>query len=239
MKIEPAKNNSADRKESKSVFKSETSAFQTSNLLKPSTAQVPAPATTSAFSKILEETRQQNDNDNSVAAKTDSSDTDSKTSKSEKDEKTARVADEKKETDERGSGKGDGDARQDGDENQSQMIALAALQTPTAVTDSKAPAARSILHVADLERIVSTIRGETFQHQKQVIIALKNSVLQGLQIKLTLTESGKVKAEFLALDKQVEKQLNQRKPELSEILKNRSTLFSEVEVKSQNRDEKE
>lgn len=240
MKIEPAKNHSADRKESKNVFKTETSAFQTSNPLKSSAEAVPAPPTTSAFSKILEETRKQNEKETSPSAKTDSSDTDSKTSKSEKDEKTARVADEKKEAEERGGKNGDSDARQDGEENQSPLIALAALQTNSAaVSDSKAPAARSILHIADLERIVSTIRAETFQNQKQVIIALKNSVLQGLQITLTLTESGKVKAEFVALDKQVEKQLNQRKRELSEILKNRSSLFSEVEVKSQNPDEKE
>ena len=239
MKIEPAKNHSVDRKESKNVFKTETSAFQTSNLLKPSADQLPPAPTTSAFSKILEETRKQNDKDNSPAAKTDAPDTDSKTSKSEKDEKTARVADEKKEAEERGDGKGDGDARQEADENQSQLIALAALQTPAQISESKAPAARSILHVADLERIISTIRTETFHNQKQVTIALKNSVLQGLQIKLTLTENGKIKAEFLALDKQVEKQLNQRKRELSEILKNRAALFSEVEVKSRNADEKE
>ena len=239
MKIEPAKNHSADRKESKNVFKTETSAFQTSNSLKTSVEQVPTPPTTSAFSKILEETRKQNEKENSPAAKTDSSDTDSKTSKSEKDEKTARVADEKKEAEERGGKNGDSDARQEADEKQSQMIALAALQTSPVISDSKAPAARSILHVTDLERIVSSVRAETFQNQKQVTIALKNSVLQGLQIKLTLTENGKIKAEFLALDKQVEKQLNQRKRELSEILKNRSSLFFEVEVKSQNPDEKE
>jgi hypothetical protein len=239
MKIEPAKNQSVDRKESKNVFKTETSAFQTSTIAKTSAEQTPPAPTTSAFSKILEETRKQNDKDNSAPTKTDSPDTDSKTSKSEKDEKTARVADEKKEAEERENGKGDSDASQNGDENQSQLIALAALQSPAQTSDAKAPAARSILHVADLERIISTIRTETFQNQKQVTIALKNSVLQGLQIKLTLTESGKIKAEFLALDKQVEKQLNQRKRELSEILKNRSTLFSEVEVKSQNADDKD
>jgi hypothetical protein len=238
MKIEPAKNHSADRKESRNVFKTEASAFQTSNPLKSSAEQTPAPAANSAFSKILEETRKQNEKENSPTAKTDSSDPDSKTSKSERDEKLARVADEKKETDERGGKNGDSDARPDGDENQTQTIALAALQSLPVISDAKAPAARSILHVADLERIVSSVRAETFQNQKQVVIALKNSVLQGLQIKLTLTENGKIKAEFLALDKQVEKQLNQRKRELSEILKNRSTLFSEVDVKSQDPEEK-
>lgn len=240
MKIEPAKNHSADRKQSKNVFKTENSRFQPSSPPQSPAETISAPASaTTAFSKILEEARRQNEKDNLPAAKIDSSETDSTASKSEQDEKTARVADEQKETQERGGKNKDSDAHQEGDENQSGLIALAALSTPTAAAaESKVPAARSILHIADLERIVSTVRSETFQNQKQITIALKNSVLQGLQIKLTLTEGGKIKAEFLALDKQVEKQLNQRKGELFKILKNRSALFSEVEVKSQDANEK-
>jgi hypothetical protein len=235
MKIEPAKNHSIDKKESKNVFKTETSVFNSSNSLK--TAEtVPAP-TSSAFAKILEENLKEKDN--SPVAKTDSADNDTKTSKSERDEKLSRLAEEKKELEERNSKNGDSDARGDGDENQSQMISLAALQSQINSVSETASPARSILHVADLERIISTIRTENFQNQKQVTIALKNSVLQGLQIKLTITENGKIKAEFLALNEQIKKQLNLRKKELSEILANRSALFSEVEIKSQNEREKE
>ena len=230
MKIEASKNHPVDKKDSKNVFKTESSVFSTSNPLKPNEA-VPAP-TTSAFAKILEETRKQNEKDNSQTAKTDSADHDSKTSKSEKDEKIDRPADEKKELEERNSRNGDGEPN--GDENHSQTAALAALQLQMNVaSDPTAPAARSILHVADLERIIATIRSETFQNQKQVIIALKNSVLQGLQIKLTILENGKLKAEFLALNEQIKKQLDKRKNELAEILHHRAALFSEIEVKSQ------
>jgi hypothetical protein len=238
MKIEPAKNHSVDRKESKNVFQTEHSVFETSNPLK-NVSAVPAPST-GAFAKILEETRKQNEKDQPAALKTDSADHDSKSSKSEKDEKIARLADEQQELEERSGRDGDSDARQETDENQSQLAALAALQASAApVTETAAPAARSILHVADLERIISTIRTESFQNQKQVTIALKNSVLQGLQIRLTITENGKLKAEFLALDEQVKKQLNARKKELSEILHNRSALFTEIEIKSSDSNEKD
>jgi len=234
MKIEPAKNHSIDKKESKNVFKTETSVFNSSNPLK--TVETPAP-TTSAFAKILEENLKEKDN--STAPKSDSSEHDTKASKSEKDEKISRLRDEKKELEERNSHNGDSDARQDGDENQSQLISLVALQSQINSASETVSPARSILHIADLERIISTIRTENFQNQKQVTIALKNSVLQGLQIKLTITENGKIKAEFLALNEQIKKQLNLRKKELTDILHNRSGLFSEVEIKSQNQTEKE
>lgn len=230
MKVEASKNNPVERKDAKNVFKTETSVFNTSNPLK-TAAPTPAPSE-SAFAKILEETRKEKDN--SATAKTDSTEMDAKASKSEKDEKMSRAAEEKKELEERKRENDDGDARQSGDENQSQTAALAAMKAQASIKSEIAvPAARSILHVADLERIVSTIRTETFQNQKQVVIALKNSVLQGLQIKLTLAENGKVKAEFLALDEQIKKQLNLRKKELSDILHNRVALFSEIEINSQ------
>lgn len=222
MKVEAAKNNSVDKKETKNVYKTEKSVFNTTtNPLK----AVETP-TTGAFAKILEETRREKEI--SRAAKPDSGDSDKQTLKSEKDEKISRTADENKETEEHGGKHGDADA-QHGDENHSQTIPLAVSQS-SSNSEISAPAARSILHVADLERIVAAIRTETFQNQKQVAIALKNSVLQGLQIKLTLTENGKVRAEFLAGGEQVKKQLKQRKKELTEILGNRSALFSEVEI---------
>jgi len=237
MKIEAAKNQTIEKQESKNLFKTETSVFN--SLTPPKTAEHLPPPTTSAFSKILEETRKENEKDGPTTAKSDSADHDTKSSKSEKDEKVNRQSDEKKELEERNGQNGDSDARQDGDENPASAMLLAALPPPTGqVAETAAPAARSILHVADLERIISTVRSETLQNQKQVTIALKNSILEGLEIKLTITENGKLKAEFLALNEQIKKQLNQRKNELTDILKNRSALFSEVEVKSKKEDEK-
>jgi len=226
MKIESAKNNQADKKETRNVFKSEKSVFNTSNPLK----SVETQPTTGAFQKILEETRREKQN--SPAAKGDSAEGEAKAGKSESEEKLKSPADEK--TEEKHEKQGDGDTGQSSDDSQSQQqLALASLiqQTNTGV-EITAPPARAILHVADLERIVATIRTDTFQSQKQVTIALKNSILQGLQIKLTLAENGKVKAEFFAGSEQVQKQLKQRRKELAEILGNRSALFSDVEINS-------
>ncbi|CAN5694605.1 hypothetical protein BH20ACI4_BH20ACI4_11340 [soil metagenome] len=66
---------------------------------------------------------------------------------------------------------------------------------------------------------------------------LKNSVLEGLQIKLTIDENGKLKAEFLAINEKFKEQLKARKHELSEIFKNRGAKFSELEIKT-NRENK-
>jgi hypothetical protein len=240
MRIETAKNNQVDKKDTTNNFKTEKSLFDTTNQLK--TAESVPAQTTGAFAKILDEARKQGDKDkdNSPTSKSDTPEKNSKSSKSESDEKVNRQADEKKELEERNSKNGDSDARQNDDDSQASALALAAMQPETKiVSEISAPAARSILHIADLERIVSSIRTQTFQNEKQVTIALKNSIMEGLQIKLTINENGKIKAEFLALNEQIKKQLNARKKELSDILSNRSALFSEVEVKSQNEGQKE
>jgi hypothetical protein len=227
MRIEPAKNNQAEKKESVNNFKPESSVFSTNQ--SKSLEVVPAP-TTSAFSKILEETRKQNGKDDAPNVKRESSEHSSKTSKSDDDAKSIRRADEQKELDERNNkdGNSDGDTN---DDSQAAALALAAMQLKSSpVSESSVPAARAILHVADLERIISSVRTENFQNTRQLIIALKNSVLQGLEIKLSITEDGKLKAEFLALNEQIKKQLNMRKKELSDILRDRASIFSEVVV---------
>ncbi|HEY8561460.1 MAG TPA: hypothetical protein VIL74_13880 [Pyrinomonadaceae bacterium] len=226
MKIDASKNHPGERKESKNVFKAETSVFQTA------TPPKPPPASTGAFAKILEETRRDQERNDPSPVKNDAPEADSKTSETEKNKEMSRAADEPQESEERNSEGGDGDGAPNGDENYTPQTGLANLPPRAATSAETAPAARSILHVADLERIVSYIRTENFQNRKQVTIALKNSVLQGLQIRLTITENGKLKAEFLALDRQIKSKLEKRRKELSEILKNRSPLFSEIAISS-------
>ena len=46
-------------------------------------------------------------------------------------------------------------------------------------------AARSILHIADLERLVSTIRMQTqLNGKREIILQLKHSIMEGLQVKI-------------------------------------------------------
>jgi hypothetical protein len=235
MRIETAKNNQAEKKESVNNFKTENSVFSTNQLK--SVEVAPAP-TTSAFSKILEETRKQNSKEGSPNAKAESSEHSSKTSKSDDETNSVRHADDQKELDERNQKDGSGDGQTD-DDSQAAALALAAMQLETkSVSDTSVPAARAILHVADLERIVSSVRTESFQNTRQLTIALKNSVLQGLEIRLSITESGKLKAEFLALNEQIKKQIDMRKKELSDILQNRASIFSEVVVTTNPQPEK-
>lgn len=237
MRIEPAKNNQAEKKDSVNNFKTENSVFGTNQLK--SVEAVPAP-TTSAFSKILEETRKQNSKEGSPNAKTDSSEHSSKTSKSDDEKNSVQRADDQKELDERNQKDGGSDGQTD-DDSQAAALAMAAMQLETTkpISDTSVPAARAILHVADLERIVSSVRTESFQNTRQLTIALKNSIMQGLEIKLTIMEDGKLKAEFLALNEQIKKQLNMRKKELSDILQNRASIFSDIEITTKQQPEKQ
>lgn len=236
MKIEFSRNHSAEqRKESKNVFKTEATVFDRSTPSKMPAAT--PPPTGGAFAKILEETRREKDE--RTSARIDSADSDTATPKSERDEKTGRAVEEKNESEEKNSQSGESDAGNRDGEQPPVLAAQIKLSQPATNPEKTAPAARAILHIADLERMIATIRTETFRQQKQVLIALKNSVLKGLQIRLTIDANGQIKAEFLALNEQIKKQLNRRKNELSEILKNRAPLFSEVEIKSRDAAEKE
>lgn len=89
----------------------------------------------------------------------------------------------------------------------------------TAVT-SDATAARSILHVADLERIVSAVRAQLADGRHVVTIELRRSVLEGLQVRLS-AEGGRVTAEFIAASERVRSQLDARATELADLLRGR------------------
>ncbi len=142
---------------------------------------------------------------------------------------------------EREENKGGGERGESGDENENPaMIAsLGVLSNGKVSGETSIPAARSILHIADLERIVSTLRTIETKNSQQVLIALKNSILEGLQIKLTIDENGKLKAEFLALNEKIKEQLKARKSELSDIFKNRGVKFTELEIKTNSEADKE
>lgn len=229
MRIEPAKNSQTDKKDSL-TNKSENSSRNASAQTKVPDAP---PPTAGAFAKILDEARKQAGKDKDLAGKADSSERETKSSESEGDAKTGRSVQSKKDLEEKNkheSGSGGGD-EQSNDENQSAaLVSLGFLAETKPLPDGSIPAARSILHVADLERIISTIRTQNFKNAQQITIALKHSVLEGLQIRLTMAENGKLKAEFLASNEQIKNQLNARRRELSEIFKKRSVNFSELNI---------
>jgi len=109
----------------------------------------------------------------------------------------------------------------------------AALREVSAVGENTS--ARAILHVADLERIVSAVRAQSVEGGRHVVtIELRRSVLEGLKVKLSAEGGGRVTAEFIAASERVRSQIDARSGELAELLRGRgvnlATLRTSVET---------
>jgi hypothetical protein len=97
------------------------------------------------------------------------------------------------------------------------------------VTTQEQPGARAILHIADLERIVSAVRTQTLAAgTREVTIELRRSVLEGLRVKLSSDGAGRVTAEFLAASERVRAQIDARASELAEIMRSRGVNLASV-----------
>ncbi|MEO6590596.1 MAG: hypothetical protein ABIP06_14975 [Pyrinomonadaceae bacterium] len=232
MRVESSKTNQTS-KASQTVDKVDKSesVFRSTNTVNSQIAVPTSAPTTGAFEKIMNEARQQSTKDDKPTSKTENRTQNSESFDIKKDEEKDVKAHEKLK--QRDHNKGDGDDGGENDqENPAMFTSLGLFGNGKVVNENSIPAARSILHVADLERIVSTLRTIETNNSKQVLIVLKNSVLEGLQIKLTVDENGKLKAEFLALNEKFKEQLKARKNELSEIFKNRGVKFQHLEIKT-------
>lgn len=113
-----------------------------------------------------------------------------------------------------GSNQTGGDGRGGGFEHR------AGLREVSAVGDTTS--ARAILHIADLERIVSAVRAQVVEGGRHVVtIELRRSVLEGLKVKLSADSGGRVTAEFFAASERVRSQIDARAGELAELLRGR------------------
>ena len=228
MKIESSKTTQAEKKSIAPNDKPETT-FR--SLFNPA-EKIDSSSPTGGFAKVLEETRNQNakDKDSLSGRKTDHSGQNSETAEAKKDEETGENVPNREKVEEKNK-KHDSDKEQSDEQDKNSAFALSGLQTAMkSASETAVPAARSILHVADLERIVSLIRTQNLKNVEQVVIALKHSVLEGLQIKLTIDENGTLKAEFLALNEQIKNQLNARKQEITQIFRERGVKLSDLNV---------
>ena len=91
------------------------------------------------------------------------------------------------------------------------------------------PGARLILHIADLERIVSAVRTQALAGGvREVTLELRRSVLEGLRVKLSTDGAGRVTAEFLAASERVRAQVDARSSELAELMRSRGVNLAEV-----------
>ena len=83
-------------------------------------------------------------------------------------------------------------------------------------------AARSILHIADLERMISVIRKQTsLGGKREITLELKRSILEGLKVKITIGEAAQTQIEFLAAGEKIRSQIENHSEELAEILRGR------------------
>ena len=223
MKVDRAAADKADR----------TDAPSNTRNIQPQTSANPSPLKSAdqpnqgAFSKVLESARPANDSDRPETKAADpNTDPSVEGSNETKDHKSVDGNESRRDGQESFGGDADG-----GDGSAWAAAPQVSLNTAGTETNGTVPPARSILHVTDLERIVSAVRSESFAGTKQVTIDLKNSVLDGLRITLTLTEQGNLKAEFVALNEQIKKQLDARRSELQSVLKSRSIKCGELMVK--------
>lgn len=235
MRIETSKNHQAEKqteKNDKSNFKTEKTLFDSSTQVKK--AEVSNAPTVGAFEKILIEARKESggEKDKFFNGKGDASES-AKSAEKDEDLELSRRLEQKAELKEKNRREGKGGNSSGDDESSAAFAAPSFSAEKKSSADAEiAPAARSILHVADLERIVSFVRTQTLKDSKEITIALKHSVLEGLQIKIFLGQNGKLKAEFLAANEQTKTQLKKRQSELLEILSNRSSKFAEIEILS-------
>lgn len=94
---------------------------------------------------------------------------------------------------------------------------------------TEAAAARSILHIADLERIIAAVRAQTLANgRREVTLELQRSVLEGLRIKISTDEAGRVTAEFIAASERVRAQLDARSAELADVLRSRGVNLASL-----------
>lgn len=89
---------------------------------------------------------------------------------------------------------------------------------------------RRILHVVDMEKIVATVRAQTFSgNEAQATIQLSHSILNGLSIKLQTDARGRVSAEITATTEAAKRIVDAHARELHEMLQARGldvTSFS-------------
>lgn len=89
--------------------------------------------------------------------------------------------------------------------------------------------ARSILHIADLERVVASVRTQIVANgHREVTIELQRSVLEGLRVKLSADSAGRITAEFIASSEQVRAQIDARATELSDLLRSRGIDLAQL-----------
>jgi hypothetical protein len=87
--------------------------------------------------------------------------------------------------------------------------------------------ARAVLHIADLEKLVSVVRTQIHADgRREVTLVLHRSVLDGLRVKLSADGAGRINAEFIASTEKVRAQVDARSAELADLLRSRGIALA-------------
>lgn len=98
-------------------------------------------------------------------------------------------------------------------------------------TGGEVKSPRAILNIADLERIVSTIRTQFVAgNRREVTIDLQRSVLEGLRVKLSSDDTGRVTAEFISGSAAVKEQLDAHAAGLADLLRSRGVDLASLKT---------
>lgn len=101
----------------------------------------------------------------------------------------------------------------------------------TGTTLGETTSARAVLHIADLERILAAVRTQTtLGGRREVTLELQRSVLEGLRVKLSTDERGRVTAEFIASTERVRAQVESRTSDLADLLRSRGVELTSLKT---------
>lgn len=125
---------------------------------------------------------------------------------------------------------GEGSGERGGGGHMSQRGAAGSVRE-TGTTLGETTSARAILHIADLERILAAVRTQTtLTGRREVTLELQRSVLEGLRVKLSTDERGRVTAEFIASTERVRAQIDARSNDLSDLLRSRGVDLASLKT---------
>lgn len=132
--------------------------------------------------------------------------------------KNSERAEPERETPRRERGRDDGAGAGHGGANPQQTGGV----RETGLQGGETSAARAILHIADLERVVAAARTQILANgQREVTLELHRSVLEGLRVRLTADGTGRVTAEFIAATEKMRAHIEARAADLSDLLRSR------------------
>ncbi|HVG39337.1 MAG TPA: flagellar hook-length control protein FliK [Pyrinomonadaceae bacterium] len=132
-----------------------------------------------------------------------------------------------------GEDEGGGDERQAAAQQQAFYPSAVKLPAESVTPVESDHGHRAWLQIAELERIVSAVRTQIFAGgRREVIIDLHRSALDSLRVKITSDREGRLSAEFHAASERVRSEIEARRDELIDALRERGIQLRSLRTRS-------